>query len=268
MTRRLALLVAPLAGCMPLDGFFFNPTPVDAYAFPDTIVPSSAIEEVRFETEDGVELFGVWARQDPPAPPMIFFHGNTGNLETEFDRVEAYWAWGRHDIFAVDYRGYGRSGGDPTYDGVLEQDGAATVRYVVDHTGVAPEQIPWVGHSMGAAVSVHTNDEWPAQSVVVESMFASAGHILDHDAGMDLPTGWFFEDPFDNVAAIADLQSPVFVVHGQDDDYIQVGYAQDVYDAAPEPKELWTPDGVDHSDILEVIPAEYHDRIVAFQDAW
>lgn len=263
----VALALVALPGCMRLDDLFFVPWPVDAYGLGGDVIPAERTEVVSFPAEDGTVLSGVWAHQDPPAPPMIFFHGNTGNIDSSWDRAETYWAWGRHDVFLVDYRGYGTSEGTPSYEGVIEQDGLAAVQYVAATKGVDPATIPWIGHSLGASVASHTNDEIDAQSVVLESMFASADAIADDGTTLDLPAGWFFEDPFDNVAAVADLQAPLLVVHGQDDDYILVEYAQRVYDAAPDPKELWTPDGVDHSDIIDVMPVEYHDRITAFQDA-
>lgn len=257
-----------LFACMSLDGFFFNPEVTDAYELSAAIIPASAVEEITFEAEDGTVLHGVWARQDPPAPPLIFFHGNTGNVATNWDRVETLWAWGRNDVLAVDYRGYGRSEGTPTYDGVVEQDGLATVEYVASTTGLEPSQIPWMGHSLGASIATHTSDEVRAQSIVLESMFASADHLADDGTGMDYPSGWFFEDPFDNVEAITHLTSPVFVVHGLADDYILPEYADELFAAAPDPKALWKPEGVGHSDIITVIPDEYERRITAFQDEW
>ena len=263
-----ALVLAFSTGCMPLDGLFFNPTVTDAYALRTDIIPESAIEQVSFPSLDGTVLSGVWAHQDPPAPPLIFFHGNGGNIELTWDRAEAYWAWGRNDVFLVDYRGYGTSEGTPSYDGVIEQDGLATVQFVAEASGLPPEQIRWIGHSLGASVATHTNDEIGAESVVLESMFASAGHLIDDGTGLDLPAGWFFDDPFDNVAAIPDLQSPLFLIHGLDDDYILASYLDELFAAAPDPKERWTPEGVNHGDILEVMPEEYQGRVTSFQDAF
>lgn len=257
-----------LVACMSLDGFFFNPEVTDAYDLRADVIPASAVEEVTFQAADGTALHGVWAHQDPPAAPMIFFHGNTGNIATEWDRVETYWSWGRHDVLAVDYRGYGRSEGSPTYDGVVEQDGLAAVDYVAATTGLDPSEIPWMGHSLGACIATHTSDEIAAQSIVLESMFASADHLADDATGMDYPSGWFFEDPFDNVEAIGHLTSPVFIVHGLADDYILPEYADELFDAAPDPKELWKPEGVGHSDIVSVIPDDYEARITSYQDAW
>ena len=261
----IALLL--LSGCvLPLDSQFFSPTvDTEDYVFPDGVVPATALEEVTFESTDGTLLYGVWAHQSPSKPPMIFFHGNSGDLVSNFDRVEAYYAWGKYDVFMADYRGYGRSEGSCSYDGIMEQDGAAIVDYVSTTTGVAPEDIPWIGHSLGGAVAIHTNDSVAAQSVVLESTFGSAQELLDDTTNTSLPSGWFFTDPFDNIAAIANITSPVFIIHGLADTFIPPINGQNLYNAAPDPKELWQPEGVGHSDSITLIPDDYRQRVLAFQ---
>lgn len=268
MTRvvSLALGLLLLPACMTLDGMVMPSYPVDAYVIESDLIPDDLIEEVSFEAADGTKLYGLWTHQRTAAPPMIFFHGNGGHLASYTERLEAYWLWERYDVFHFDYRGFGKSEGEASFDGVFEQDGLAAVRFVADSTGYAPSEIPWVSLSLGSAVAVHTNDEIDARVVVLESMFASTNDLLDDGTGLDLPTGWFFEDEYDNVEAIRSIRSPVFVIHGLEDDYIDPEYALDAYAAAPDPKELWRPEGVNHSDIIDVIPETYRDRVFAFID--
>ena len=258
-----------LAGCMTLDFAVFPAETVDAYVldFPDT-VPASAVEEVRFTTPDGIALAGVWLHQDPPAPPMIFFHGYTANLDAYTDRMAYYYGWGRYDVFCFDFRGYGTSDGVADEAGVLETDGVAAADYVARATGTPLDDIPWITLSLGASVAAHSNDERLAQAVVYESMYASADDVLDDSVGMDLPQGWFLEGDYDNVEAISKVQSPVFLIHGTEDTFIPPTHVGLLYDAAPDnPKQLWQPEGVGHSDIIDVLPDEYRDRVLAFLDA-
>lgn len=257
-----------LGGCMTFDWAVFPAERLDAYALDFELVPPDLVEEVRFEAEDGTSLAGVWARQEEPAPPLIFFHGYSSHIDAYTDRVDYYWSWGTHDVFLFDYRGYGTSEGSPDEAGVMEQDGLAAVRYVVEATGVPPEDILWLGLSLGASVAVHTNDEVPARAVVLESMFASTDAVLDDSVGLDLPPGWFFDGTYDNVAAVAGATSPLLVIHGLADDFVPPDHALEVYAAAPEPKELWQPEGVGHADVIEVLPEEYRARVEALADSF
>lgn len=263
-----ALALASLTGCLTFDPYFFNARRVDQYAIDYDIVPAELVREVAFESSDGTLLYGVWAHQPVPAPPLVFFHGNYSDLGAHWERVEYYWGWGEHDVFVFDYRGFGKSEGDATYDGVLEEDGLAAVTYAAAESGYDAERIDWIAHSLGAAVAIHTADEIEAKSIVLENAFASAEALAADNTGLDVPAGWFFEDPFDNVAAIAAVTAPKLIVHGADDDYIRAEYAEQLYEAAPDPKELWQPDGVGHSDVWETIPDEYRDRVLTFQSSW
>lgn len=260
------LLLLPLAGCMSLDGLVIPGDPRDEYDLSSDVIPAELIEEVSFEAPDGTTLYGVWARQSATEdrPPLIWIHGNGGALDRDFHRVEYYWAWGDWDVFAVDYRGYGKSDGPATRDGILEIDGRAAVEFVADTRGVEASTIPWIGLSLGAAVAAHTSDEVDAHAIVLESMFPSTDMLLDDGSGLDLPTGWFFTDTWDNVDAVSRSRSPIFVIHGKADDFIDGRYGQDVYDAAPDPKRKWFPDGVGHSDAIEVEPDAYEQRVRAF----
>lgn len=260
------MIILWLTGCISLDFAVFPAVEVDAYTLDFEHVPPELVEEVRFDAE-GVELAGVWVRQEGGAPPMIFWHGYNDNLDAYTPRLDYYWQWGRWDVFAFDYRGYGTSDGTPDEAGVLEADGLAAVRYVSEVTGVPPEEIPWVTLSLGASAAAHTNDEIPAAGVVYESMYASADHVLDDSVGMDLPQGWFLAGSYDNVEAIRHVVSPVFVVHGTADDFIPATHAGEIYAAAPDnPKQLWQPDGVGHSDVITVMPDEYEARVIEFFD--
>ncbi len=256
-------MILSLLACTTFDWAVFSPIRVDSYVLDFGEVPDALVEEVTLESTDGVLLHGVWVRQEDPAPPLIFFHGNYGNIDEYADRIEYYWGWHTHDVFVVDYRGFGRSEGECDAS-VVEEDGLATVRYVSETTGVPPEEIPWVSLSLGSSVAVHTNDEIGAHSVVLESMFASADDVLDDSVGLDLPPGWFFEEQYENVDAIGSMRDPVLLIHGRDDTFIPPDHVEALYAAAADPKELWRPEGVGHADVIEVLPDEYRDRVWAW----
>lgn len=261
------MLWLALAGCFTFDGLVVPGDPKDAYDLSSDLIPADRFEEVSFESADGAVLYGVWAHQADgvDAPPLLWIHGNGGALDLYVDRIETYWSWG-YDVFAVDYRGFGKSEPEIDTERMLQDDGAAAARYVADATGVAPEDIPWVSLSLGAAVAVHGGDEVPAKGIVIENMFPSTDLIVDDATSLDFPTGWFFADVYDNVAAVRDVISPVFVVHGLADDFIDPAYAEIVHDAAPAPAWLWQPEGVGHADIHQVIPDRYRTVVTRFLD--
>lgn len=281
MSRAL-LALALLPGCMSLDPFTFNPTQVDAYGFETDIIPLEAIEQVTFESEDGVELWGVWARQRVDGrpvdgapgyqvqyvPAIATFHGNSGHLALDgnWDRVEALWEAG-FDVFTFDYRGYGRSGGEPTHDGVLLDGVAAKDHMVATLQAERGEQwtwdrIPLHGLSLGGGIGLHVAAEDPPLNVVVEDTFANPETLLETSTGgLSLPAGWMFEFPYDNAGAIAEVESPVLIMHAKADSFIPVVNADVLYAAANDPKEKWIVPGADHARIVDVDRQGFIDNV-------
>lgn len=245
-----------LAGCMTMDSFFFNPTAVDAYELGGDVIPAEQVEEVTFTTADGATLYGVWAHQDDPdAPVFLHFHGNTGNIDGYWERVELYWSLG-FETFIFDYRGYGRSEGTSTWDSVRE-DAEGAVAYVSDTTGLPTESITFHGESLGGAAAVMAAGTTTPQVLITEDMFSQADDLIDNATGLDLPSGWFLEAPFDNVANVPLVHAPYLVMHAQEDTYIRPDAANEVYDAANDPKALWFAPGCEHAEIPTCQPEDY-----------
>lgn len=251
-----------LSGCYRLDGFFFNPEVVDAYALGGDVIPAACQELVAFDGKAGT-LYGAWAHQAADASEcepgerradrdvVVYFHGNGSNIDGYWADVEFYWESG-YEVFIFDYRGYGRSPGEPDFEGVIE-DGAAAVAQVMATTDRSSAELVFIGLSLGGFVSIHNLKETPPRVLITQDMFASTQKILDDGTTLDLPSGWFFENNFDNVATVAAMPTtiPYLVSHGAEDTYIQPEHAELVFEAAAATTKrlLLNPDA-DHAETL------------------
>ncbi len=252
-------MILLLTGCMTMDGFFFNGSAVDSYTLGHDVIPEENVEEVSFIGPDGNEIFGVWAHQDVDAPVLLFSHGNYANIDEYWDRVELYWSWG-YETFIYDYRGFGKSKGSASHDGVLA-DALGAADYVSETTGLPPEETYYLGMSLGGFAAIHTSLERPPKVLITECMFASADYLSDFSLGTDSPPGWFFKDPFDNVAAAKALQVPYLIIHGEADDFIDFSNGEMVFAAANEPKRFFPVPGANHSTIPATDPEGYEQAI-------
>ena len=261
-----------LLGCASMDGFFFDPTPVDAYVLGGDVIPPELIEPVEFESEDGVLLFGAWARQpepelgEPDAPVLVHHHGNRGNLDFHWERTELYWSWG-YEVFVYDYRGYGMSQGTPTHDDVL-RDGRAATELVLADLGTDSRGLLVHGTSLGGYVALNTSGTYPPAALVTEDLFSSGENLAETNTGLALHNGYLFEGEWDAMAAAGRLDAvPYLVVHGDQDTYIRPEHARWLYDAAVDPKALWLVPGGNHGPAAdsprhyELLPDEYAERL-------
>ena len=263
----LATVLALGTGCLSADFMFPAATTTDNYNFKGTLVPEENMELVTFKRADNVLLYGLWLRQENAVehPPLIYFHGNGHHMGDQHERKDFYWGWGTHDVFMFDYAGYGMSEGEANYDGLKNLDGHAAIRYVSQLTGYPPNEIPWVCTSLGGFVCLNTNDDFPAQAILTEDVFANSDVLLDDSFGIDIAEGWFFEHDWDNVKAISESISPILVVHGTGDDFIPSESGPLLYEAAPGPdKDLWQPEGVNHADLHIDMPDAYRERALAW----
>ena len=99
---------------------------------------SVAYENVHFTTEDGVRLHGWYvAPKYPNGPVLLWAHGNAGNLSHRAENVALFQGELGAGVFIFDYRGYGKSEGRPSEEG-LYADGRAAYAWLVEtHTSRA-----------------------------------------------------------------------------------------------------------------------------------
>ena len=194
-------------------------------------------EDVQLRTADDVSLHGWYlpAPEDGARYTVVFFHGNAGNISHRLDSLEIF-----HDLglatLIIDYRGYGRSEGSPSEDG-LYRDGDAAWRYLVDERGVSPGEIIAFGRSLGAAVAARVASERDVGGVILESAFTSAP-----DRGAELypifPVRLLARIHYPTRDYIRDVEVPVLVVHSPEDEIIPIHHGRAIYDAAPEPRQF------------------------------
>lgn len=205
-------------------------------------------EEVLLDVEPGVKVHGwfIKAVKEPAAATILFSHGNAGNISDRLDRVLSLRGLGT-DFLLYDYRGYGRSTGEPDEDGTY-RDGRAAYDYLVKTRRVDPGRIVLMGESLGCAISVELALDRPAAGLILEAPFASiaqmAGAIYPF-----LPLGAFVRTRYENQRKISRLKMPLLVIQGTRDEVIPVAQGRMVFDAAPQPKRFLPIPGAHHNDV-------------------
>lgn len=249
---------ATLTGCVDaFEGQWYNPTPLDAYTFPNNRVPIEQIEQVELQSSDpdGAvwTIWGVWAHRCA-APPclsdediqntIVYFHGNASNLDGYWPRIQMLWDLGL-SVFAIDYRGYGRSEGTPSEAGIYA-DARVAYQHVVERLGVAPMVY---GFSLGSAPAVQIATEHRLAGLILEAPFASGQGFVDDAVGVGLPRSVVMDTDFGNVDKIPDVVAPKLIMHGRDDDFVRFEFGQVLYERAQEPKEFYWVEGAGHSTV-------------------
>ena len=137
-----------------------------------------------------IDLHGLYIKghnQELSNYPLLFLHGNAGNIA---HRIENLLLLHNHigcDIFIFDYRGYGQSSQvQPTQIGLIE-DTISAMKQFID-IEQKPNMKPIIfGRSLGGAVAIHSIYKIIQQcdinigGVIIENSFTSAWHCVDNN---------------------------------------------------------------------------------------
>jgi fermentation-respiration switch protein FrsA (DUF1100 family) len=222
---------------IPLDRLVF---------FPDPYVPEPppGVEERWITTADGVRLHAWLAAVPGAVATLVWSHGNGGNIGGRADVLLALAAHGV-SVLAYDYRGYGKSAGRPSEDGVYRDAEAAYDS--VRAGGVAAERIVCFGESLGGAVSIYLAGTRPCAGVAVVSTFTSLGDVARRHYG---PIAALAGSRFDSLPRVRALAVPLLVAHGDADEIVPFELGERLFAAANEPKRFLRAPGFHHNDVF------------------
>jgi len=169
---------------------------------------------------------------------VLHLHGNADSAFSPWQvrHCEALRRSG-FNVLEIDYRGFGRTPGEPSEAGMYEDSEAAYQELL--RRGVPPNRIILLGHSLGSGPAVWLATRHAAAALVLFGAFTS---IPDAAAGRYpyLPIRLAVAIQFNSLARIGDVHMPVVITHSRDDTLIPYSHALKLFAAANEPKRLIT----------------------------
>jgi fermentation-respiration switch protein FrsA (DUF1100 family) len=268
---RIALigLTLVLAGC--IERMFFYP---DAARYSSPEREGVRAENVEFRSADGSRLHGWLLPAGGSAKgTVLHLHGNAANISNHLPLVSWLPARGYH-VLMFDYRGFGRSEGKPTLDGVVE-DALTALAYLRTRPEVDASRLVVFGQSLGGATALRmlARDAAGVRLAVIDSAFASyRGIARDVASGGPLApvaaiaVGVLPPSERDPIAALKSIRVPLIFVHGRRDSVIPSRYSEELHAAAGARSELWLVQGADHMMVFGV-PGPWREKLVQAIDA-
>lgn len=232
----------------------------DIAASPDLI--GLPFEEVFITTSDNNKIHGWFIPCEDAKYTLLFCHGNAGNISHRMDKI--YLFNGMHlNTFIFDYRGYGKSQGFPTEQG-LYRDVEAAYEYLTKKRGIHKDTIILYGESLGGAVVIHLADSMPVKAIITEEAFSSVKDM----ARIYYPfiPGILISNSYDSVSKISKISCPKLIIHSSDDDIVPYSLGEKLYKKAATPKQLLTIHGSHNSAFFDSLD-EVRKGIILFIDA-
>ena len=238
-------------GCASL---FFHPDK-EVYRTPDFY--SLAYDDVSFSSKDGTVLNAWYIHTNKEKPQGLLFvaHGNGQNLSAHFTS----WVWlvmQGYDVFIFDYRGYGKSEGESSIKGSVE-DTTAALAYVEEHYET---QYFVCGQSLGGTMvlnALNGRDNRRVKAAIIDSTFVGFADIAN-DKMSKIWLGWPFQwVPYLSLSGEydakdkLDINLPILFLHGSVDKTISPNASWQLYDLSNQPREFWLLKGAEHIQVLD-----------------
>ncbi len=173
-------------------------------------------QEVWLESEDGVRINGVFFKGEEPSEKVVLYlHGNSDNLQ-RWGRYHSDFTTRGMDFFAIDYRGYGKSKGIPSEEG-LYKDAEAAYEYLLKK--YTPSQIYIFGRSLGTGVAGFLASEKKAAMLMLETPYHSMKDVFQRQAPfLYLPFPLSATFPLHEY--LSEVEEPVYIFHGTADEIV------------------------------------------------
>ncbi len=213
---------------------------------------------------DKGELSGWWIPAEKQnAPTLLYLHGNYRNMGNNLEHTLRLHNFG-YNVLLVDYRGFGESTGGKPSEAKVYADADAAWQYLLKQRGIKPQQTFIYGHSLGGAIAIDLAIHHPeAAGLITESTFTSMQEMGELEYGF-LPIGLLLNQRFESLTKIPQLKIPLLLIHGTWDEKVPVNMARELYDAAPQPKQLVLIKGGEHNNSGAVGLLEYRNALANF----
>lgn len=208
-------------------------------------VGAPGVERIWLDTDQGrVEAWflpGEGVRAEAPGPMVVYAHGNGELIEYARQMVEGYRRLGV-SVLLPEFRGYGRSAGSPSESAIVD-DYRRFVELAVTRPDVDPERVVFHGRSLGGGVIAALTAHRRPRALILESTFSSLAPI----ARRYFAPSFLLRDRFDSAEAIAGLDLPILLIHGERDQVVPFPHAKRLEAAAKHVELVRFPDG--HNDL-------------------
>ena len=244
--KMLVVLLEPRLTFFPIRGLETDP---DNMGIP--------VKEIPIQTSDEETVHSWLLEHSEPRADVLFFHGNGGNLSLWKDFLINLH---RHSftVFALDYRGYGKSTGSPTEDG-LYHDAEAFLRHYWNKVHQPNRKVIYWGRSLGGAISAYATTIRKPDAVILEASFPSKYSLLDNHPVLKI-LGMLSEFKFPTADFLDGISRPVLVIHGDRDKVVPLKQGQLLYDQLKTEKYFHTI-SAGHNNLHQVDPDSYWEHI-------
>ena len=177
-----------------------------------------------------------------PKATVLFFHGAGGNISTYMYMIESL-VKNEYQVYAVDFRGYGKSSGKPTHLNV-SKDVEIVFNKMKENKAIKNTKLIVYGASLGCQIATHFTNihQNEVDALILDGGFASFADVAKLYAPKEVHS--FIEGAlgkmYPSKEEIKEIKNvPKLIIHGKIDKSIPINQSEIVFKNALEPKEFF-----------------------------
>ena len=169
------------------------------------------VPSLRLSVPDAALQVSVREREGSGA--VLYFGGNAEDVSASLAGLAA--SFPERSVYALHYRGYGRSTGSPS-EAALQADALA----LYDHVALQRSDITVVGRSLGSGLAVSLAAQRRVSRLVLVTPYDSIEAVAAQQYAV-FPVRWLIKDRFDAAALAPHVRAPTTVIIAERDEVIR-----------------------------------------------
>lgn len=210
--------------------------------------PPDGVQDYTLKVGDDIGLSCRFFPYATGSPTILFFYGN-GETAIDYNTIAPLYNQIGLNFFVADYRGYGKSGGSPSFTTMLSDANTVleSMQIVLGASGYTGP-IYVMGRSMGrhSAFELAAKEDPGISGVIIESGRPTLGQFT---SGLAPQQAQEYEEAYR--AKAASISIPVLVIHGEVDALAPLQHAEEMFQSfASKNKTMLTVKEAGHNDLL------------------
>ncbi|WP_126244980.1 alpha/beta hydrolase [Chitinophaga rhizosphaerae] len=201
-------------------------------------------QEMLIPVNKKVKLSAVLFKAEKPRGMVLYFHGNTANINRYAKYMPDFTRNG-YDVLIMDYREFGKSTGRLTEEALYED---ALLMYKVARTRFAPHQIVIYGKSLGTGIATELASVRDCRRLILETPYYSI-HDVAAEVAPIYPYSLMLDFKLPTYEYLPKVTAPVVIFHGTDDDTVPYASGEKLKTFFKPGDTLFTIQGGEHNNL-------------------
>ncbi|TNF43520.1 MAG: alpha/beta hydrolase [Epsilonproteobacteria bacterium] len=178
--------------------------------FPTPILPT---EHPEMTLQNDGESINFIVLNEGNMDAIIYFGGNAESMARSSDEIARHFP--AFTVYLMDYRGYGRSTGEPTEEGLYSD-----ALKLYDSIASKYESISIGGRSLGSGIAVHVAAQRPVSKLALVTPYDS---IVNVAKGMYplFPISSLLHDEYNAISMVKDIKAETLIIMAGNDNVIE-----------------------------------------------